>query len=76
MILTAYLMIGASLAAFTLQTRRFRQQVDKMALEAGMRRRYGRQIWALGTIICWPVGLFVSVTGRPLLIGRANDINH
>ncbi|MGI9486633.1 MAG: hypothetical protein ACR2RF_12285 [Geminicoccaceae bacterium] len=38
-----------------------------MATRAGMDVGYGRVVWFGGTIMAWPIGLYVLATGRLVL---------
>lgn len=71
--LLLYAGIGVGLSTVTLTATSFRRRIDRMARNVGMDAGYGRLVWAAGTTIAWPVGLYVLITGR--LVG-AGDARH
>lgn len=63
-----YVGIGAGLAITTLGLAGLRQGIDRVADQLGMCRLYARLVWLGGTIVAWPIGLFVLITGRLVLV--------
>lgn len=70
-LLLLYLGIGSGFAIGTLAWPPMRRTIDRTGVRLGMGAICARGIWAMSTIIAWPVGLYVRATGRLLL---ADDI--
>ena len=66
--LLTYVGVGAGLAIMGLCVPSFGRVIDRMATRAGMDVGYGRVVWFGGTMMAWPIGLFVLATGRLLLV--------
>lgn len=65
--LLLYLGIGSGFAIATLAWRPMRRTIDRIGRRLGMSAIYARGIWAMSTIVAWPVGLYVRSTGRLFL---------
>ncbi|MEM7042443.1 MAG: hypothetical protein AAF543_06510 [Pseudomonadota bacterium] len=67
--LALYIGTGFGLAIMALSVRDFRQCIDLVAARMDMTRGYRLLVWFGGTIIVWPIGLYVLSTDRSLFIG-------
>lgn len=63
-----YVGVGAGLAFIGLCVPSFGRRIDRMAARMGMDVGYGRAVWLGGTILAWPIGLYVLATGRLVLV--------
>lgn len=63
----SYLCFGVALAAGTMAVPVLRLGMKTVATRLGMPLNYARTLWFIGTIITWPVGLYVLSTGRLVL---------
>ncbi len=68
-VLFIYVGIGVGLAVIGLCIPSFGRRIDRMAAQSGMNAGYGRVVWFCGTVIAWPIGVFVLATGRLVLAG-------
>ena len=66
--LLTYAGIGASLAIIGLCVPNYGRRIDRIAARAGMNVGYCRAVWFGGTIVAWPIGLYVLATGRLVLV--------
>jgi len=73
-IFSIYLAIGAGLALLPFCSHSFRRSIDRMAGCVGIEPGHAQGVWTLGTIAAWPIGLFVLVTGRMMLVKGSYDL--
>ena len=62
-----YLSLGLALAAGMMAVPALRLSMKMVARRLGMPLNYARTLWLVGTIVAWPVGLYVLSTGRLVL---------
>lgn len=62
-----YIGFGVALAAGTMAFPVLRKRMEIVASRLDMKLSYARALWVTGTIIAWPVGLYVLSTGRLVL---------
>lgn len=67
LILLLYVGIGAGLGGTAILIPRTRRAICHLANTAGMHRNYAQAVWFSGTLIAWPIGLYVLATGRLVL---------
>lgn len=60
--------VGLGLAITTLCIPGCRRHIDRTARKTGMGVGYARVVWLGGTIIAWPIGLYVLASGRLVLV--------
>lgn len=68
LILLFYVAIGACLGTTALGIPASRRSIVEIAGRHGMSRRCAGASWLGGTLIAWPVGLYVLATGRLVLV--------
>ncbi|MGI9452776.1 MAG: hypothetical protein ACR2QH_19375 [Geminicoccaceae bacterium] len=71
----SYLCLGAAIAAGMMAVRSLRLGITKVADRMGMPLSYARILWFFGTIIAWPIGLYVLATGRLVFPTREHAPN-
>ncbi|MEM8948172.1 MAG: hypothetical protein AAGA21_03685 [Pseudomonadota bacterium] len=70
LVLLTYIGLGVGLASIGLCIPDLSRKIDESAACLGMKIDYGRAVWLFGTVIAWPVGLYVLVTGRLILVEK------
>ncbi|MEZ5932485.1 MAG: hypothetical protein R3F54_11110 [Alphaproteobacteria bacterium] len=63
-----YLGLGAGLGIVTLCIPALRRKMMGVAAALGMSSGYAQAVWLGGTLIAWPIGLYVFAAGRLLLV--------
>ncbi len=63
-----YIGFGTALAGGTLAVPALCRPMATVATRLGISLSYARTLWTIGTIIAWPVGLYVLATGRLVLV--------
>lgn len=68
LVLLLHACVGFGLAILMLCVPGCRRQIDRVAGNISMDIGYARIVWLGGTIVAWPVGLYVLASGRLVLV--------
>lgn len=63
----SYFCLGAAIAVGMMLVPSLSLRIRTVACRMGIQLHYARSLWIIGTIVAWPVGLYVLLTGRLVL---------